>query len=302
MPPERTYEIHEVAALTGLATARLRAWERRYEVVRPERQANGYRAYTAAQVSLLRACARLIAGGERIGDLVGQPPEDVIARAEGRDRAASAHAPILDAVRALDRERLERLVAQQIALRGLTDFAESVALPLAREIGELWQLGTLPIAAEHLASEVVVHAMKSGLRVARASGPLALFACLPGERHEWGVLATMARAQDAGWRVEYLGADLPIRELLEAAWTLRPGVVVLAGTDPEQVAALFRDLGAVPGRLPPGTVAAIGGAGAEPHARLLREFGFAAGPAAGQLMSAGPRAETEDKPKQASLA
>ena len=39
--PERTYEIHEVAELTGLAPARLRAWERRYEVVRHRRMPNG---------------------------------------------------------------------------------------------------------------------------------------------------------------------------------------------------------------------------------------------------------------------
>lgn len=285
MPAERTYEIHEVAALTGLATARLRAWERRYALIRPARQANGYRVYTATQVALLRAYARLVAGGERIGDLVEQAPEDVIARAEGRDRSASAHAALLDAVRALDRDRLERLVAQQIALRGLTDFAHAVALPLARDIGELWQLGTLPIAAEHLASEVVIHAMKSGLRVARGAGPLALFACLPGERHEWGILATMAQAQDAGWRVEYLGADLPVAELLEAAWTLRPALVVLAGTDPEQVRTLLPDLGAVPVRLPPGAVAVIGGAGAEPHYRLLRELGFIAGVEADRVLT-----------------
>jgi DNA-binding transcriptional MerR regulator len=63
---DRTYEIHEVAELTGLAAARLRAWERRYEVVRPRRMANGYRAYTADQVALLRAYARLIESGERL--------------------------------------------------------------------------------------------------------------------------------------------------------------------------------------------------------------------------------------------
>ena len=73
--PERTYEIHEVAELTGLAAPRLRVWERRYEVVRPRRHPNGYRAYTADQVALLRAFARLIASGERIGDLATRPRE-----------------------------------------------------------------------------------------------------------------------------------------------------------------------------------------------------------------------------------
>ena len=79
--PDRTYEIHEVAELTGLAAARLRAWERRYEVVCPRRISNGYRAYSADQVALLRAFACLIEGGERIGDLGKFPSDEEILRA-----------------------------------------------------------------------------------------------------------------------------------------------------------------------------------------------------------------------------
>ena len=127
--PDRTYEIHEVAVLTGLAPARLRAWERRYEVVRPRRLSNGYRVYTADQVALLRAYARLIAAGERVGDLAGCEREDVLARAEVRPLDGSPQAALLEAVRAFDRERLEGLVAQQLALRGLRAFAEEVVLP-----------------------------------------------------------------------------------------------------------------------------------------------------------------------------
>src|SRR5262250_2284616 len=159
-PPERTYEIHEVAELTGLAAARLRVWERRYEVVRPRRQPNGYRAYTAGQVALLRAFARLIDAGERIGDLASRPREEVLAQAEARAPDGSPVGALLDAVRRLDRERLERLVAEQLALRGLGAFATEVVLPLAQSVGDRWALGQIPIAAEHLASEVVLHTLK----------------------------------------------------------------------------------------------------------------------------------------------
>ena len=81
-----------MAELTGLAAARLRAWERRYEVVRPRRMPNGYRAYTADQVALLRAYARLIDHGERIGDLAERPREDVLAQALSRTLDGSPQA------------------------------------------------------------------------------------------------------------------------------------------------------------------------------------------------------------------
>jgi MerR family transcriptional regulator, light-induced transcriptional regulator len=274
---DRTYEIHEVASLTGLAPARLRAWERRYEVVRPRRLPNGYRAYTAEQVALLRAYARLIDGGERIGDLAGRAREDVLAQAEARAPDESPQAALLEAVRTFDRERLEGLVAQQLALRGFRAFAKEVVLPLARSVGDLWALGKLPIAAEHLASEVVLHALKGGLRMSRGTGPLVVCGCLSGERHEWGFLATLAMLQEDGWRVHYLGADLPVDEVVGAAWLLSPRGVAFSGADPSVVRASLPALAAAPGRLPPRTMAAIGGGGVEPHARVLRGYGFGIG-------------------------
>jgi DNA-binding transcriptional MerR regulator len=274
---DRTYEIHEVAELTGLAAARLRAWERRYVVVRPRRMPNGYRAYTADQVALLRAFARLIEAGERIGDLAARPREDVLAQAEVRSLDESPHAALMEAVRAFDRERLEGLVAQQLALRGLRAFAEEVVMPLAQSVGDLWALGKIPIAAEHLASEVVLHALKGGLRMSRGSGPLLVGACLPGERHEWGILGTLAVIQEDGWRIHYLGADLPVEEMVHAAWKLSPRGVAFSGSDPAIVRVSLPALASLPGKLPPRTMAAIGGGGVEPHARVLRGYGLRLG-------------------------
>ncbi len=275
--PDRTYEIHEVAELTGLAPARLRAWERRYEVVRPRRLSNGYRVYTADQVALLRAYGRLIAAGERIGDLAECEREDVLVRAEVRSLDGSPQAALMEAVRAFDRERLEGLVAEQLALRGLRAFAEAVVVPLARSVGDLWALGRVPIAAEHLASEVVLHALKGGLRTSRGTGPLVVCGCLAGERHEWGFLATLAVLQEDGWRIHYLGADLPVDAVVEAAWKLSPAGVAFSGSDPAIVRANLPALAAVAGKLPPRTMAAIGGGGVGAHAHLLRGYGLRIG-------------------------
>jgi DNA-binding transcriptional MerR regulator/methylmalonyl-CoA mutase cobalamin-binding subunit len=275
--PDRTYEIHEVARLTGLAPARLRAWERRYEVVRPRRLPNGYRVYTGEQVALLRAYARLVEAGERIGDLAAQAPEVVLSRLEPQAEDGSPLAALLGAIRDYDRERLEALVAQQLSLRGLAAFAAEVVVPLAQAVGDAWAVGQLPVAAEHLASEVVVHALKAGLRSGRAGGPLFLAGCLPTERHEWGILATLAVLQARGWRVQYLGADLPPDEMVETSWRLRPHAVGLSSSDPEVVRSTLPALTALPPRLPPDAIAVLGGAGVGPYARQLQRCGYRIG-------------------------
>ena len=274
---ERTYEINEVAKLTGLAPARLRAWERRHAVVAPARMPNGYRAYTAEQVAMLRAFARLIDAGERIGDLADEGIEEVLSRAQQFDVSESTHGELLEAVVAYDRDRLEHLVEEEISARGLSGFAREVVLPLAVEVGDLWALGKIPIAVEHLASEVVVHALKGGLRASRGSGPVCVAALLPHERHEWGFLCCLADVQEMGWQIHYLGADLPPDEIVEAAWKRRAHAVALSASDPANVEPLLTSLAQVPDRLPPRTFAVIGGSGVEGHTRFLTSYGFRVG-------------------------
>ena len=275
--PNRTYEIHEVAELTGLATARLRAWERRYEVVRPARQPNRYRTYTSEQVALLRAFARLCAAGERIGDLVRESRESVIARAEGRATDGSPLSRMLEAVKRLDRVRLVALLEEQRRGMDSDRFGREIILPLGEIIGDLWALGRLSVAAEHFASEVVVQQLKLELSATGGNSPVLLAACLPGERHEWGFLVTLVRLQTSGWRVQYLGTDLPLKDIVDAAWTLVPQVVALSAADPANVSSRLPELRRLRRLLPPGTLVVLGGQGSEINGSRLRRAGLKVG-------------------------
>ena len=132
----RTYRILEVSELTGLEPDRLRAWERRYAAVRPARLPNGYRAYSVEQVALLGAYARLIDGGERIGDLVRRPAEEVLARAAGRRMPGSPHAALLEA---------RRVSGRALNARGLrASCAIEVRLPSTSSIGPGWHSSIEP--------------------------------------------------------------------------------------------------------------------------------------------------------------
>jgi methanogenic corrinoid protein MtbC1 len=146
----------------------------------------------------------------------------------------------------------------------------------------------MPVAAEHLASEVVLHALKGGLRSFRGDGRLLLGACLTGERHEWGILAVLAMLQDDGWRIQYLGADLPLEEVVNAARHLRPAAIALSASDPENVRRALSGLAALPGQLAAGTRLAIGGKGAEAHSLILQRYGYQVGKVSA-AWSASPR-------------
>ena len=70
MSPRR-YPIRAVARLTGLPLDTLRAWERRYEAVVPERGPRG-RQYTEAQVERLRLLKEAVDQGHAIGTVARQ--------------------------------------------------------------------------------------------------------------------------------------------------------------------------------------------------------------------------------------
>ena len=273
----RTYEIHEVAELTGLATARLRAWERRYEVVRPIRQPNRYRTYTVEQVALLRAFARLCEAGERIGNLVRESLETVLARAEGQATDNSPLSLLLEAVKRLDRGRLGQLLDEHRRRLDPVRLGREIILPLGELIGDLWALGKLGVAAEHLASEVVVPRLKAELAAGGPAGPLLQAACLPREYHEWGFIVTLLELKASGWQVQYLGADLPLDDVVDAAWTMGPQVVALSSADPANLESRLPELRRLPRLLPHRTVLVVGGQGTDGTSAKLRRAGIRVG-------------------------
>jgi methanogenic corrinoid protein MtbC1 len=92
----------------------------------------------------------------------------------------------------------------------------------------------------------------------RGSGPRAVLACPPGERHDLGLLIFGLALREHGWRITFLGADTPLDTIGETVRQLAPAALVLAVTDPallDPVAAELHELAA-------DTTLWLGGAGA----------------------------------------
>ena len=63
------YRIGAVAKLTGISTDTIRAWERRYSVVEPNRGENNNRYYTDGHIQKLISVKRLVDAGQAIGTI-----------------------------------------------------------------------------------------------------------------------------------------------------------------------------------------------------------------------------------------
>jgi DNA-binding transcriptional MerR regulator/methylmalonyl-CoA mutase cobalamin-binding subunit len=246
---ETTYPLRAAAKLTGLSPELLRAWERRYGVVEPIRTPGGTRRYRVSDLERLQLVKSAVDAGHRIGRVAHLDATELAKLgAETPSPSGDGLDAVLDALERLDAEEVQRLLSIQISMMGPVRFAKDFALPLAQQIGERWANGQMSVSSEHLATGVLRSLLGSSLVPTAASrlGPTIIFATPPDERHEIGLQAAALAATGAGARVIYLGAELPIDELLQAAKNtgaavLALGLVVLQAEEARRLIRSVRD-------------------------------------------------------------
>ena len=310
--------IGELARRTGVSPELLRAWERRYGLLRPARTQGGYRLYTAADEARIRRmraylargvaaaeAARLAVDAEAQATSAQTAPDD--AETPGQTDASTPAAPPAEAppprpplraaasdlAGALDRfeeaeahDVLDRLLAAYQAETVLRD----LLIPYLHDLGERWARGEVSVAQEHFASNLLRGRLLGLARGwGQGRGPTALLACPPGEQHELGLLAFGITLHRRGWRIVYLGPDTPIASIRDAAAGVAPDLVVLAATVPGPLVAHADAIAALARQ----TLVALGGAGAtaelasQTRARLLDQDPVSAAERVDQATSGG---------------
>jgi methanogenic corrinoid protein MtbC1 len=105
--------------------------------------------------------------------------------------------------------------------------------PAMIEVGRRWEAGEIGVAHEHLAAEVtgaLVSELGERLRGERATGRLAVVSCSPNEHHCLGGQMLGGMLEAAGWEVLYLGASLPVEDLIGLAEDEAADVIALSTT------------------------------------------------------------------------
>jgi len=239
------HPIGVVSARTGLPQDVIRAWERRYGAVTPSRTGTGRRLYSDEDIERLRLLRRAVAGGRRISE-VAKLSLEVLRRLVTDDRsdagttdalgsmpAAGEPAALLEeafsALEALDRHRLAGVLDEASVRMSAPALRNELLTPLLDRIGERWQEGSLRIVHEHLASTLVrsfLTSSRNGHNLTRA--PRLIVTTPAGQYHELGALMAALVAEEAGFDVYYLGANLPAEEIASAVRELRARGVALS--------------------------------------------------------------------------
>ena len=241
--------IGELSRRSGVSPELLRAWERRYALLRPRRTDGHTRLYSAADETRVRLMRRYIEQGlppaqaaemvttarlaVRPGHGLSIPPAEV----EEAHREMRASLDRFDETSA--QRALEKLFGAYSALTVVRD----VMVPYLREVGDRWATGHVSIAQEHFASNFLHARLLAFARGwDRGLGPRAILACAPHEQHTFGLISLGIALHELGWRITYLGADTTVAMIEEAAAHVTPDLIVVFAAMPERLIAIADDL------------------------------------------------------------
>jgi DNA-binding transcriptional MerR regulator len=250
LPGEGLVPIRTVSSLTGVNSVTLRAWERRYDLIKPVRTPKGHRLYTMADVDLIHQVVTLLDNGMSIGQvrqvLETDPARPEPARAPNVDFDPwlTYQDRLLRAIAAFDDGALNEVYNEVLSFYPVDIVTSRLIVPLLRELGERWFQGLGSIAEEHFFSVFLRN--KLGARFHHLNrdrrGPRLLAACLPGEQHEVGLLLFALAALDRDYRVVLLGSNTPLLELPPVVGQTAIQAIVLAGSADIAATVIEQDL------------------------------------------------------------
>jgi MerR family transcriptional regulator, light-induced transcriptional regulator len=243
---EPKYTIKAVCTQTGIRAVTLRAWERRHEVLNPHRSENRYRLYSDRDVAVLRWIKSRVDNGISISSAVyelknmekkGLWPESIpigpsilpTQRSTPPDQYARQ---LYQSLIHHNEAQAGDLLREAHALFDLTTICMEIITPALSDIGEAWYRGEVRVTTEHFASAFIRGRLLSMLQAypARRSAPYIMLGAAPTEQHEIGSLMMAVLLRSNGFRVEYLGPDIPLEDLIDYASYEHPEMIILTAS------------------------------------------------------------------------
>ncbi len=230
------YSIKAAAMATGVSESRLRTWERRYGIPRPDRSANGQRQFDDSDLTIIRRMSSLIHSGVRASDAAdvvltegpGDIPEPVTPK-----RAHPLVDLLVQKAEALDGEWVARIVRDSVFSTGWAPTMERVVFPSLSRLTRYWgeartTQAHVRFTHELIRSEIAAELVRLGQP--DAGRPTVMLTCVEDDEYDVAAMSLALLLRLVEIPVMYLGRSIPCHDLIQAAKQVKPQAVCIIGT------------------------------------------------------------------------
>jgi DNA-binding transcriptional MerR regulator len=217
------YSIKELEQLSGIKAHTIRIWEKRHQLIEPQRTNTNIRFYSDDDLKKIINVSLLNSNGIKISKIAGMSSDEmnrkIIEISETKPEASVHIDQLVLAMVELDEEKFEKTLSGLILRFGFENTVVDLLYPFLEKIGILWQTHHVNPAQEHFISTLirqkVIVAIDSLPLPPKTSKSVMLF--LPEhELHEISLLFSNYRFRKAGFRTFYLGQTVPFSDLMAA--------------------------------------------------------------------------------------
>ncbi len=223
------FTIKDLENLSGIKAHTIRIWEQRYNFLNPSRTDTNIRYYSNEELITLLNIALLNKYGYKISHIDKMEPiemkERILSLTQSEAQLERIVNELIECMVDLRIDDFESVLDFQIASKGIEKTITQIIFPFLERIGILWVTSRVNPAQEHLVTNIIrqklIVGIEKTLPTLQADATALLF--LPeGEHHELGILFMYYLLKTRGVKVLYLGANVPMRDVVYVADLKKP--------------------------------------------------------------------------------
>ncbi|RXK59435.1 MerR family transcriptional regulator [Lacibacter luteus] len=226
------FTIKDLENLSGIKAHTIRIWEQRYSFLKPQRTATNIRYYSGHELKMLLNISLLNKYGFKISHIDRMSEEELRAKTltltNNEAQQERVINELIQYMADLEMDAFEELIEDQIKALGVERTISQILFPFLERIGILWLTDHINPAQEHLTTNVIRQKLIVGINgingIAIHKSKILLF--LPeNEHHEVGLLFLHYILKARGFKVIYLGANVPMKDLEFVVENLKPNFI-----------------------------------------------------------------------------
>ncbi len=219
------YSIQDLAHLSGIKPHTIRIWEQRYKIIKPKRTNTNIRTYNDFELKKLLNISLLLNNGYKISKVAILNEAQLVSEIDNlqllKIESVSNESSITNLITAMvdfDEEKFEKIFTTSLLKIGFEKTIIQVIFPFLQRVGLLWGINKINPLQEHFISNLIrnkiISFAENQIFSITKKNTFILF--LPGnEYHELSILLASYIIKGCGFKVIYLGQNVPVKHIAE---------------------------------------------------------------------------------------